>query len=175
MPASMKFHSSPPKGVSQQRFIRGKPYQRPAPDPIEQAEAAKYNDLLNRRSQAISHIITQKTAVGDYSNARITLPPADPRKEQLHTELGIDKVQIVKMPFEIDTTPGGFYKNQELSQDMSGGGKGKLRDSWAPGFRETGPAGPTTRTNAVEYSANGTVASAVTTDGRLLRGGWAVN
>ena len=173
MPPGMRFHS-PPKGVSQQRFIRSQPYQRPRPDPAAEAEAAMANELLNRRSRAISHIIAQKTAVGDYSNARIEAPPADTRAEELHKELGIDKVQIVKMPFEIDTTPGGFYKNQALSQSMEGGGKGKLRDSWAPGFRDAVAAGPA-RADAKEYSANGTAAPAVSGDGRLLRGGWAVN
>ena len=43
-----------------------------------------------------------------------------------------------------------------------------------PGFREKGADGPA-RTDAVEFSANGNKASAVTPDGRLMRGGWSVS
>ena len=56
---------------------------------------------------------------------------------------------------------------------MQGGGTGKLRDSWAPGFRDAKSTAPL-RTDAVEYSSGGTIAPACV-DGRLLRGGWAVS
>lgn len=145
----------------------------PKGDPFAN-EAAAANELLDLRSKNINHIIKQRAAVGDYGRSVIELLPPDPRVEQLHMDLEIDKVVLVKMPFEIDTTPGGFYKNQALTQDMSGGGAGKLRDGWIPGARDAVAAAPT-RTEAYEYSQNGTAAMAMTPDGRLLRGGWTVS
>ena len=97
--------------------------------------------------------------------------------EDLHKELGIDKVVLVTCPFEIDTTPGGMWENPLLhSQDLSKdpGGSGKLRDSWAPGFRDKKPESTGPRTDAVEFSANGNTANAYV-NGRLLRGGWCVS
>ena len=123
----MKFHSppsSPPKAAASQQptFQRPKAYIRPEADPSADVEAAKANELLNLRSQNISHIIKQREASGAQFSAHssITLPEANPRINHLHQELGIDKVVLVKCPFEIDTTPGGYYKN--ASQTMEGGG-----------------------------------------------------
>ena len=163
MAPTMSFHTkttvSPPRR-----------YQRPLPDPAAEAQAAKANELLNMRSKNISHIMAQRTAVGPMGS--ITLPEDNPRANMLHKELGIDKVVLVKSPFQIDTTPGGFFEpGAGHSQSMEGGGKGKLRDSWAPGARVDAVAPP--RVDAVEYSYGGHVSPAYV-DGRLLRGGWAV-
>ena len=149
-------------------------YSPPKKDPAAEAVAAKKNDLLNMRSKNIQHIMAQRTVVGFDSHTPIQLPPANPKMEALHKELGIDKVVTVKCPFVIDTTPGGQWANPLLTQDTTNGGSGKLRDSWMPGFREKGADGPA-RTDAVEFSANGNKASAVTPDGRLMRGGWSVS
>lgn len=180
MPPSMTFHTkttnSPTRPIQPKRpwpYVQPPSYSPPQPNVSAEAEAAKANELLNLRSKNISHILAQRAALPAYSNEPIALPPENPRTEALHKELGIDKVQIVKMPFEIDTTPGGYYKSMELTQDMSDGGQGKLRDSWTPGFRDRKNTAPP-RTDAVEYSGNGAVASAYV-NGRLLRGGWAVD
>ena len=101
------------------------------------------------------------------------MPAPNPRAAELHAELGIDKVVLVKSPFVIDTTPGGFHDPNASVASASSGGKGKLRDSWAPGFRNTQTTGPV-RDSVVEYSSGGSKVSAVV-DGRLLRGGWAVS
>ena len=171
MPPSMKFHSST-SPTRQPVYKQPQRYVRPEPDKKAELEAAKANELLNLRSQGISNMLKQREEAGSQYAAQsaIKLPPANPRVEELHKELGIDKVVTVKCPFEIDTTPGGFYKNQALTQDLSGGGKGKLRDMWMPGARESSIPPP--RPDATEYSANGTAAPAFV-DGRLLRGGWA--
>ena len=120
--------------------------------------AAKANELLNLRSKNIQHIIQQRQqAGGEFSaTSAIKLPPKNPRVTELHQELGIDKVVIVKCPFEIDTTPGGFYKNRA-----------------APPPRNE-PKPEREQAMAQEWSANGNAASAYQ-QGRLLRGGWAVN
>jgi hypothetical protein len=173
MPPQMKIHSPPP--TKQPIFKQPPAYVRPEPDKEAELAAAKANELLNLRSRGISSIIKQREEAGSQyaAHSAIKLPPADPRTEELHKELGIDKVVTVKCPFEIDTTPGGFYKTQgaqAVTQDVSNGGKGKLRDMWMPGARES--ATPPPRPDALEYSANGTTAPAYV-DGRLLRGGWA--
>jgi hypothetical protein len=155
MVVGMRFHAkssmSPPK---QPVYEVPKPYVRPTPDAAEQAHAAKLNELLNIRSKNINHILEQRAQAGNEFSASsaIELPPANPRADLLHKELGIDKVVLVKCPFTIDTTPGGFYKHQPKPQPP-----------------------PPPRTEAFEYSANGNAANALTPDGRLLRGGWAVN
>ena len=176
MPAAMRFHQKTVSPVKRPMLppTHMMQYQPPKVDPKAELAAAKANELLNYRSANISHIMAQRAAIGEWSNAPITLPTPDPRMEKLHKDMGIDKVVLVTSPFNIDTTPGGFYKNQELhSQDMAGGGKGKLRDSWAPGFRDAKNEGPA-RESAVEYSASGTTCPA-SVNGRLLRGGWAVD
>ena len=181
MPVTMKGSPTSPTrnrnlGVATQQPVFRAPqkYVRPSADPRQELEAAKANELLNMRSKNISSILAQREANGSEfaAHSAIQLPPQNPRIDELHQELGIDKVVLVKCPFEIDTTPGGFYKNQALSQDMNSGGKGKLRDSWMPGARDV--TAPLPRPDAFEYSANGTAAPAYV-DGRLLRGGWAVN
>jgi len=166
----MKFHTrtvSPPPA-------NGFQYRRPLPDPQVELEARKANELLDLRSKNISHIIAQRETnnAAGYGRAPIHLPAANPRIDKLHSELEIDKVVLVTCPFEIDTSPGGFYKNQALSQSMENGGKGKLRDMWMPGARDS--VAPPPRPDAVEYGVNGETASAYV-GGRLLRGGWAVN
>lgn len=169
---------SPPK---QPVYQRPKSYVRPQPDPNEIAHASKANELLNLRSKNINHIIGQRAEAAS-AYTPIQLPPKNPRVDELHKELGIDKVVLVTSPFQIDTTPGGFWPNPLLpdhlhSQNLSDGGQGKLRDSWSPGFREAHDEAlrkANVRSDALEFSANGNAASACV-QGRLLRGGWAVN
>ena len=127
--------------------------------------ASSFPRLLARRpSQGVN---------GFESTSAIQLPAANPRVNELHQELGIDKVVLVTSPFKIDTTPNGYY-NSQLSQNVENGGQGKLRDSWMPGARQATNMYAPPRPDAVEYSANGQTAPAYV-NGRLLRGGWAVN
>jgi hypothetical protein len=169
MPITAKFHS-PPKLKAYQRPMY---YERPKPDPDAELAKAKANELLNLRSANIGSMLAQKEAAGGpHSHEKINVPAANPRMDELHKELGIDKVVLVKCPFQIDTTPGG--QNSLQSQEMGSGGQGKLRDAWMPGFRDVGHAeGAPPRTAAVEYSANGHTAPAYV-GGVLLRGGWSV-
>ena len=182
MPVTATFHTKYPISPPKQPIYKApSPYKRPTPDPADEELARKMNDLLDYRSKNISNILAQKEG-HESAYAPVTMPPEDPRMESLHKELGIDKVVIVKCPFEIDTTPGGMWHNPLLppethSQTLDDGGQGKLRDSWAPGFREAhdkAASGPQPRKDAVEFSANGNTAPAYV-DGRLLRGGWAVS
>ena len=164
----MKQHSPPTR---QPIYRQPGQYVRPAPDPKAELEAAKANELLNLRSATISNILKQRAEAGSEFAAHSAIKVHDDKRaEELHKELGIDKVVTVKCPFEIDTTPGGFYKNEALTQNVENGGKGKLRDMWMPGAREV--TIPPARPDAMEYSANGNTAPAFV-DGRLLRGGWA--
>jgi hypothetical protein len=150
MPVTATFHTSTsPPSLAGRRF-RARPI-----DPVEEERAAKANELLNLRSKNISSIIAQREKAGNDAHASIKLPPKNPRMDQLHKELGIDKVVIVKCPFEIDTTPGGFYKN-------------KSREAM-----EMRPMYPKITGTQEEFSANGAAVPAVV-DGRLLRGGWTV-
>jgi len=168
MPPGMKFHTNVVNRVPAPR------YRPPAVDPREMEQAAKANELLNLRSKNISHIMAQRVGVNGFeSHAAVQPPAANPRVGELHQELGIDKVVLVKSPFKIDTTPNGYY-NAQLSQNMDNGGQGKLRDSWMPGARQAVSSHAPPRVDAVEYSANGQTAPAYV-NGRLLRGGWAVN
>ena len=174
MPVTMSMNkTSPPRSPTYMHPSKSM-YKPPSPDPAEVLAAAKANELLNLRSANISYILAQRSEAGkEFANkTAIKLPEANPRIDELHTELGIDKVVLVKCPFEIDTTPGGQWHNPLLTQSVEGGGTGKLRDSWMPGFREKQNEGPV-RADAVEWSANGNAASACV-NGRLLRGGWAV-
>ena len=84
-------------------------YRPPQRDPAAELHAAKANELLNLRSQNISHILKQKAESND-PYAVVAQPPVNPRVTELHKELGIDKVVLVKCPFYIDTTPGGMWK-----------------------------------------------------------------
>lgn len=174
MPVTAKFHQSPPLRRPSPPYVPAQQYVPPTPDPVAELQAAKANELLNLRSKNISNIIGQRQSSPFDAKAAIAVPPADPRVEALHKDLGIDKVVLVKCPFNIDTTPGGQWQNPLLTQDMTTGGKGKLRDSWMPGFRDVGhDENAEVRVSAVEYSSGGVSASACV-DGRLLRGGWAV-
>ena len=91
-------------------------YQRPLPNVAEQEHAAKANELLNLRSKNISSILEQRAAAGNEfaAHSSIKLPAKNPRIDSLHKELGIDKVVLVKCPFNIDTTPGGMWKPQAV-------------------------------------------------------------
>lgn len=176
----MTFHNrvvrSPPRvhdgSLAAARFQPAPQLQFGARDAAEEADAAKRNDLLNMRSKNIQHILKQREAAGSEfsSTAAITMPAKNPRMEALHKELGIDKTVIVKCPFEIDTTPGGYYRNKANNHLAMPGHN-------APGMSAPVVAAPVQRgprTDATEFSANGNTASAYV-DGRLLRGGWAVN
>ena len=78
--------------------------------------AAKANELLNLRSKNINYILEQRSQAENQfaATSAIKLPEKNPRIDELHYELGIDKVVLVKCPFEIDTTPGGQWKPQAV-------------------------------------------------------------
>ena len=114
MPVTATFHtstvSSPPR--SPPKFGTFKTYVPPAKDPAAEEHASKLNELLNLRSKNISSIIAGE------------VPAPNPRAAELHAELGIDKVVLVKSPFVIDTTPGGFHDPNASVASASSGGKG---------------------------------------------------
>ena len=97
MPVTATFHYSRVKGPPM--------YRPPQRDVAADIHAAKANELLNLRSKNINHILDARQKAGDPYKP-ISLPPSNPRVDELHKELGIDKVVLVKVPFQIDTTPG---------------------------------------------------------------------
>ena len=107
---------SPPKHDYAGQFKRPPAYTPPKPDPAEVAHAAKANELLNLRSKNINYILEQRSQQENEfaAHSAIKLPEKNPRIDELHYELGIDKVVLVKCPFEIDTTPGGMWKPQAV-------------------------------------------------------------
>ena len=124
MPVTMSMNkTSPPRSPTYMHPSKSM-YKPPSPDPAEVLAAAKANELLNLRSANISYILAQRSEAGkEFANkSAIKLPEANPRIDELHKELGIDKVVIVKCPFEIDTTPGGQWHNPLLTQSVEGGG-----------------------------------------------------
>ena len=88
MPPSMKMNAgyrSPPKQISEDQMA---------------------NDLLEMRSKNINHILQERDRVGHWGTIAVD-PRPNPQAEAYHKALGVDKVVLVKSPFQIDTTPGG--------------------------------------------------------------------
>ena len=122
MPVTAKFHTSPTRQHGGTRFPAAQKqgymttYVPPKPDPVAAMQASKANELLNLRSKNINHILAQRSAFGAHSHMPIELPAANPRIDELHKELKIDEVVLVKSPFVIDTTPGGMWQPQHQSK-----------------------------------------------------------
>ena len=120
MPVSMTFNGrppiSPPKHDYGGQFTRAPVWRPRQEDPAEMERAAKANELLNLRSKNINYILEQRSQAENQfaATSAIKLPEKNPRIDELHYELGIDKVVLVKCPFEIDTTPGGQWKPQAV-------------------------------------------------------------
>jgi len=107
------------------------------------------NELLELRSKNIGHIINERAQAGP--RGAIHLPPDNPRVNQLHSQLGIDKVVLVSSPFNIDTTP-----------QAAGDPQGRWHRQY------TGPA-----LNTVPYSMTGETGPG-SAYGVRVRGGWPV-
>lgn len=107
------------------------------------------NELLELRSKNINHIMNERTKHGP--QGAIQLPPDDPRVNQLHSQLGVDKVVLVSSPLNIDTTP-----------QAAGDPQGRWKSEY------NGPA-----LDTVPYSMTGETGPG-TAYGLRIRGGWPV-
>ena len=137
MPPSMKMNAgyrSPPKQISEDQMA---------------------NDLLEMRSKNINHILQERDRVGHWGTIAVD-PRPNPQAEAYHKALGVDKVVLVKSPFQIDTTPGGGIMPE----------RAQFANPMFPN-RETAPAGSVSR----PVSAGGIVGIGQAY-GRQLRGGW---
>ena len=136
MPPSMKMNAgyrSPPKQISEDQMA---------------------NDLLEMRSKNINHILQERDRVGHWGTIAVD-PRPNPQAEAYHKALGVDKVVLVKSPFQIDTTPGGGIMPE----------RAQFANPMFPN-RETAPAGSVSR----PVSAGGIVGIGQAY-GRQLRGG----
>eukprot|EP00325_Prymnesiales_sp_UTEX-LB-985_P027774 CAMPEP_0174722406 /NCGR_PEP_ID=MMETSP1094-20130205/38375_1 /TAXON_ID=156173 /ORGANISM="Chrysochromulina brevifilum, Strain UTEX LB 985" /LENGTH=212 /DNA_ID=CAMNT_0015923257 /DNA_START=17 /DNA_END=655 /DNA_ORIENTATION=- len=70
----------------------------------EAAEAAEANELLELRSMGIRSVITERNKAGPYGRQAVKVPPANMRADTLEKKLGVDKVNLVSSPLQIDTT-----------------------------------------------------------------------
>lgn len=63
------------------------------------------NELLELRSQNIKSIMQERSKAEGWGHSAITMPAANPRVDELHQKLGVDKAVLVSSPMKIDTTP----------------------------------------------------------------------
>jgi len=74
----------------------------------EQREAEEANELLELRSMGIKAMMNERQKGEMFGNTVVRVPPENPRVTQLTKNLGVDKVQLVSSPLQIDTTaPAG--------------------------------------------------------------------
>jgi len=108
------------------------------------------NELLEIRSKNINSIMAQRKEAGPRGAIDMS-SIENPRGDQIHSQLGIDKVVLVSSPFHIDTTP-------QAAGDPQG--------RWHTVYN-----GPPLDTN--EFSMTGEAAPG-SINGTRLRGGWPV-
>ncbi len=101
----------------------------------EQRAAEEANELLELRSMGIKAMFDARKHGQMYGAQAVVVPPDNPRAESLNKKLGVDKVQLVSSPLQIDTTAQAGHNTQAAAASAPA-------PAPAPAF--AAPAGPKT-------------------------------
>mmetsp|Transcript_8174 Transcript_8174/g.21374 ORF Transcript_8174/g.21374 Transcript_8174/m.21374 type:complete len:237 (-) Transcript_8174:472-1182(-) len=82
----------------------------------QEREAAEANELLELRSMGIRTGFNARKTGQMFGSQAVVVPEANPRTQQLERKLGVDKVQLVTSPLQIDTTPPAGHNTAPIPQ-----------------------------------------------------------
>lgn len=82
----------------------------------QQREAEEANELMELRSMGIRTMFDARKTGQMYGNQAVVVPPDNPRVTALNKKLGVDKVVLVSMPLQIDTTPPAGHNTEAIPE-----------------------------------------------------------